>query len=315
MNILITGGAGFIGSNLADTLLEENNKVIVLDNFNNYYPIELKRKNISNNLRNALYKLYEGDINDCEFLDKVFYENKIDCVVHLAGQGGVRPSINDPIGYIKTNIEGTVNVLEKMRKYNVKKIVFASSSSIYGNLNDDKFREDFKVGQPVSPYAATKTSCEEFLYTYSYLYDIKAVALRFFTVFGPRQRPDLAICKFINLIKKDEPIPVYGDGLTLRDYTYIDDIIDGIIKSISYDKTNFEIINLGADNPVSLNKMIETIEKALNKKAKINRLPMQIGDVFKTASDISKAQKLLGYIPKTSFDEGIKKYIMWLDKN
>lgn len=311
MEVLITGAAGFIGSNLADKLLAEGNKVIALDNFNSYYPVELKRQNVEHNLNNPDYFLYEGDICDVEFLNKVFAQNKIDCVVHLAGQGGVRPSISNPIDYIKVNIEGTINILEEMKKNNVKKIVFSSSSSVYGNCSEDKFSEEIKTQSPISPYAATKSSCEQFLYTYSYLYDIQAVALRFFTVFGPRQRPDLAIRKFIDLIENDEKIPVYGDGTTSRDYTYIDDIVAGIIKSINYNKTNFEIFNLGAANPISLNKMIQTIEEELGKKAIVEHLPMQEGDVLKTSGSISKAQKMLDYYPKTNFKEGIKKYLKW----
>ena len=311
MNILITGGAGFIGSTFADKMLKEDNKIIVIDNFNDYYSPKLKENNIKHNLNNKNYKLYRGDICDKSLLEKIFDENKIDVVVHIAALAGVRPSIDNPLSYVKNNIEGTVNILEVMKENNVKKIVFASSSSIYGNCLEEKFLEDLKVSEPISPYAASKSACEQFLYTYSKLYDIQVVALRFFTVFGPRQRPDLAIRKFIDLIKEDKPIPVYGDGTTIRDYTYIDDIVDGIIGAINYNDTQYEIINLGGGAPVSLNQMIETIEKVLNKKAKIERLPMQPGDVNKTAADITKAKKLLNYNPKTSFESGIIKFIEW----
>ncbi len=324
MNILITGGAGFIGSNLADKLLEfkfnnnEENKIIVVDNFSNYYPVEQKRQNVAHNLNKLNYELFENDICDDVFLEELFSKNEIDIVIHLAGCAGVRPSIEEPLKYVKTNIEATVNILEKMKKYNVKKIVFASSSSVYGNCEDEKFSESIKTQNQISPYAVTKSACEQFLYTYSYLYKINAVALRFFTVFGPRQRPDLAICKFIDLIKQNKPIPVFGDGSTMRDYTYIDDIIDGIIKAVSFiDSTDskrdfvYEIFNFGAANPITLNEMIKTIEKELNKRAIVEYLPMQKGDVFKTSSDISHAQKLLGYFPKTTFSEGIRKFIQW----
>lgn len=311
MNILITGGAGFIGSTLADKLLEKNNKIVVIDNFNDYYSPKLKEKNIKHNLDNKNYKLYRGDICDKNLLSKIFEENKIDIVVHIAASAGVRPSIENPLSYVKNNIEGTVNILEVMKRKNVKKIVFASSSSIYGNCKEEIFSEDLKVSEPISPYAASKSACEQFLYTYSKLFDIQVVALRFFTVFGPRQRPDLAIRKFIDLIKEDRPIPVYGDGTTIRDYTYVDDIVDGIISAINYNDTPYEIINLGGGAPVSLNEMISTIEKVLNKKAKIEHLPMQLGDVNKTAADITKAKKLLNYNPKTSFEEGIIKFIEW----
>ncbi len=198
-----------------------------------------------------------------------------------------------------------------MKEFGCKKLVFASSSSVYGNCNADKFSEDLKVTEPISPYAATKSACEQFIYTYSKLYDINAICLRFFTVYGPKQRPDLAIRKFIELIEQDKPIPVYGDGTTMRDYTYIDDIVDGISKAIEYDKTPYEIINLGGGSPVTLSGMIETIEKVLGKKAQINRLPMQPGDVNKTVSDITKARKLLGYNPQTTFEEGIRKFVEW----
>ncbi len=312
MNILVTGGAGFIGSTLADKLLKiESNNVIVIDNFDDYYSPKLKEKNIKHNLDNKKYKLYRGDICDKSLLSRIFNESKIDIVVHIAASAGVRPSIDKPLDYVKNNIEGTINILEVMKENNVKKIVFASSSSIYGNCKEEIFSEDLKVTEPISPYAATKLACEQFLYTYSKLYNIQVVALRFFTVFGPRQRPDLAIRKFIDLIKENKPIPVYGDGTTIRDYTYVDDIVDGIISAMDYNDTQYEIINLGGGAPVSLNQMIETIEKVLNKKAKIERLPMQMGDVNKTAADITKAKKLLNYNPKTSFERGIIKFIEW----
>lgn len=315
MNILITGGAGFIGSTLCDKMLKEDNEIIVIDNFNDYYSPKLKENNIKHNLNNKNYKLYRGDICDKSLLAKIFEENKIDVVVHIAASAGVRPSIDKPLDYVKNNIEGTVNILEVMKENKVKKIVFASSSSIYGNCKEEIFSEDLKVAEPISPYAATKLACEQFLYTYSKLYNILVVALRFFTVFGPRQRPDLAIRKFIDLIKENKPIPVYGDGTTIRDYTYVDDIVDGIISAIDYNDTQYEIINLGGGAPVSLNQMIETIEKVLNKKAKIERLPMQMGDVNKTAASITKAKKLLNYNPKTSFERGIIKFIEWEKNN
>ncbi len=311
MNILITGGAGFIGSTLADKLLKENNKVFVIDNFNDYYDVRLKEKNVSVNLDNSNYKLYRGDICDRELVAEIFSENKIDTVVHIAARAGVRPSLEDPLEYIRSNLDGTINILENMKKAEVKKIVFASSSSVYGNCKAEKFSEDLKVTEPISPYAATKSACEQFLYTYSKLYGINTVCLRFFTVYGPKQRPDLAIRKFIELIEKDEPIPVYGDGTTMRDYTFIKDIVGGICSAIEYDKTPYEIINLGGGSPVTLNQMIETIEEALGKKAIINRLPMQPGDVNKTVSDITKARNLLNYNPQTSFKEGIKKFVEW----
>lgn len=321
MQILITGGAGFIGSTLADKLLKLstsfqnniNNKIIIIDNFNDYYSPELKDLNIKHNLANPDYKLYRGDICDRNLVNKIFKNHEINCVIHIAARAGVRPSLEDPLEYVRSNIEGTINILEAMRKNNVKKIVFASSSSVYGNCKAEKFTEDLKVTEPISPYAATKSACEQFLYTYSKLYDMQALCLRFFTVYGPRQRPDLAIRKFIELIEQDKPIPVYGDGTTMRDYTYIDDIVNGIMSAIDYDKTPYEIINLGGGSPVTLNEMIATIEKVMGKKAKIERLPMQPGDVDRTVSDITKARRLLNYNPQTSFEEGIRKFMEWRD--
>ena len=322
MQILITGGAGFIGSTLADKLLKLstsfqnniNNKIIIIDNFNDYYSPELKDLNIKHNLANPDYKLYRGDICDRNLVNKIFKNHEINCVIHIAARAGVRPSLEDPLEYVRSNIEGTINILEAMRKNNVKKIVFASSSSVYGNCKAEKFTEDLKVTEPISPYAATKSACEQFLYTYSKLYEMQALCLRFFTVYGPRQRPDLAIRKFIELIEQDKPIPVYGDGTTMRDYTYIDDIVNGIMSAIDYDKTPYEIINLGGGSPVTLNEMITTIEKVMGKKAKIERLPMQPGDVDRTVSDITKARRLLNYNPQTSFEEGIRKFIEWREQ-
>lgn len=311
MNYLITGGAGFIGSSLTERLLDNNNKIFVIDNFNDYYDVNLKEKNIQPFLANKNYKLYRGDICDRNLVKEIFRQNHIDVVVHIAARAGVRPSLEDPLEYVRSNIEGTINILENMKEFSCKKIVFASSSSVYGNCTAEKFSEDLKVTEPISPYAATKSACEQFLYTYSKLYGINAVCLRFFTVYGPKQRPDLAIRKFIELIEQDKSIPVYGDGSTMRDYTYIEDILNGIFAAIEYDKTPYEIINLGGGSPVTLSQMIRTIEKVLNKQAKIERLPMQPGDVNKTVSDISKAQKLLNYKPKTTFEEGIKKFVEW----
>ena len=314
MQILVTGGAGFIGSTLSDKLLKNGVKVLVLDNFNDFYDVNLKRQNVEPNLKNPDYKLYEGDICDKDLLTKIFSENKIDKVVHLAASAGVRPSIEKPLEYVNTNIYGTVNLLECMKLFDVKKIIFASSSSVYGNCSAEKFSEDLKISEPISPYAATKSACEQFLYTYYKLYGISAVCLRFFTVYGPRQRPDLAIKNFTDLMLKGEPLSVYGDGNSLRDYTYIDDIISGVCSAIEYNKTDYEIINLGGGNPITVKQVISTLEKVLNKTAVINYLPFQKGDVNKTVSDITKAKNLLGYCPETNFEEGIKKFVEWTMK-
>lgn len=319
--ILVTGGAGFIGSHLSERLLKEGNKVLVIDSFNNYYDPSIKRNNveevkktcIENKISLENYKVFEGDIRDNEFLKKVF-SNKIDSIMHLAAMAGVRPSIEEPSLYYDVNITGTVNLLEKCRETGVKQFVFASSSSVYGNNEKVPFAESDRVDNPISPYAATKKSGELLCHTYHHLFDMNIACLRFFTVYGPRQRPDLAINKFTSLILEDKEIPFYGDGSTSRDYTYVEDIVDGIVRSINYINTDeeiFEIFNIGGDKTVSLIEMVETIEEVLEKKAKLNRLPMQPGDVNRTCADITHSSETIGYSPKTTFKDGIKKFIDW----
>lgn len=311
---LVTGGAGFIGSSLVDRLLSQGKKVIVIDNFNDYYDVKIKEKNVAKALKNHNFRLYKADINDTDVLEEIFTKYRLDCVVHLAARAGVRPSLADPLEYVRSNVAGTVSILEKMREHQVKKLVFASSSSVYGNCTANKFSEDLKVTEPISPYAATKLAGEQMVYTYAKLYDIHSVCLRFFTVYGPRQRPDLAIRKFITAIKQNEQIHMYGDGSTKRDYTYIDDILDGIEAAITYNQTPYEIINLGGGSPVTLKKMIATLEDALGQKAHIVQDPMQPGDVNKTVADITKAKKLLGFQPQTGFTEGIKNFMKWYEQ-
>lgn len=319
--ILITGGAGFIGSHLSERLLREGNKVLVIDNFNNYYDPAIKRNNVEevkktcveNNISLDNYRVFEGDIRDTEFLKEIFL-NKIDSIMHLAAMAGVRPSIEDPSLYYDVNITGTVNLLERCRENNIKQFVFASSSSVYGNNEKVPFAESDRVDNPISPYAATKKSGELLCYTYHHLFNMNIACLRFFTVYGPRQRPDLAINKFTSLILEDKEIPFYGDGTTSRDYTFVEDIVSGIVSSINYVNTNdtvFEIFNLGGDKTVSLIEMVETIEDILGKKAKLNKLPMQPGDVNRTCADITHSKEIIGYNPKTTFKEGMKKFIEW----
>ena len=315
MKYLITGGAGFIGSTLADSLLADGHEITVVDNFSDYYDISLKETNVVHNINNKNYILYRSDIEDKAKLSDIFKNDKFDAVIHLAARAGVRSSLEAPSAYIRSNIIGTVNVLDCMKDYGVKKLVFASSSSVYGNCKEDKFSEDLKVTEPISPYAATKSACEQICYTWHHLYDISIVALRFFTVYGPRQRPDLAINKFAHLIDVNLPVEMYGDGSTMRDYTYIDDIISGIKSAINYDKSGYEIINLGGGEPITLKNMILTLEKVMGKKAVIIQKPMQPGDVEKTVCDLSKAHNLLGYCPCTNFEEGISKFIEWRRKN
>ena len=315
---LITGAAGFIGSHLADKLLNEGNKVIVVDNFCDFYNPEIKENNVKHNLSNPNYKLYRADIRDRNELAKVFNENKIDVVIHLAAMAGVRPSIDNPIYYQEVNCVGTQNILEEMKLHNIKKLVMASSSSVYGNCKEVPFKENMIVDFAISPYAATKKANEVMTHVYHKLFDFNVIMLRFFTVFGPRQRPDLAINKFTRLMLNNEPIPMFGDGTTSRDYTYIDDIVDGIIRSCNYVENNndvYEILNLGNSSPVSLKEMINTIAEVLNKTPNIQELPMQPGDVERTFADISKAKKLIGYNPKTSFKEGIENFVKWYKIN
>lgn len=313
MNYFITGCAGFIGSNLIDKLLEnKDNKLIGIDNLNNFYDKTIKEENIEEALKNNNFVFIKDDLLNAEGLNKIFESYNIDIVIHLAGYGGVRPSIDNPKLYIDNNIIATLNILECMKKYEVKKIIFASSSSVYGNSKESIFTETLKVSEPISPYAMTKIASEELLYTYHKLYNINVLALRFFTVYGRRQRPDLAIHKFTKLIFEENPIPVFGDGSTKRDYTYIDDIIKGIISAINYaDENYYEIINLGGGEPVNLEEMIRILENTIGKKAIIERKSMQKGDVIKTVADITKAKKLLNFSPSTRFKDGIKLFIDW----
>lgn len=314
MTYLITGGAGFIGSTLADSLLKDNQKVVVIDNFCDFYDPKIKENNIKEALKNKNYRLYRGDIRDKLILDKIFIENKIDVVIHLAAMAGVRPSIENPILYQDVNCMGTQNILECMQENQVLNLVMASSSSVYGNSKTVPFKETDIVDYAISPYAATKKANEVMTHVYHKIHNMNVIMLRFFTVYGPRQRPDLAINKFLRLMLDNKTIPMFGDGTTYRDYTYIDDIVSGIKASINYvqEKENvYEIINLGNSNPVSLKEMIQTIGDTINIQPKIEVLPMQKGDVDRTYACIDKAKKLLGYYPQTSFKEGIKKFIDW----
>ena len=315
---LITGGAGFIGSTLADKLLEKNFKVIVVDNFNDFYDPKIKENNVKNNLENANYKVERVDIRDEKALENVFDENKIDGIFHLAAMAGVRPSIENPILYQQVNGIGTQVILEQAKKHNIKNLVMASSSSVYGNCKEVPFKEDFIVDFAISPYAATKKANEVMAHVYHKLFDMNIIMLRFFTVFGPRQRPDLAINKFTRLMLEGKEIPMFGDGTTSRDYTFVDDIVDGIIKSMEYEENNknvYEILNLGNSSPITLKGMIEIIGKVLSIEPIINQLPMQPGDVERTYADISKAKALISYEPKTSFEDGIKKFVEWYKEN
>lgn len=312
-NILVTGGAGFIGSHLCDRLLKEGHKVICVDNFDSYYSPQTKRKNIEHNLTNPDFDLIELDIRDLEGLNNLFKEYKIEKVVHLAAKAGVRPSIENPLPYEDVNVKGTVNLLETCRKYNVKDFIFASSSSVYGKNKKIPFNEEDNVDFPISPYAATKKSGELICYTYSHLFGMNITCLRFFTVYGPRGRPDMATYLFTKLIDQGKPIMVFGDGTTKRDYTYISDIVNGITSALKK-PFKFEIINFGNNKPIELRNFISIIEKNLGKKAIINEGKIPLGDVFITYADITKAKKLLDYDPEISIEEGMESFIEWYKK-
>ncbi len=311
-NILITGGAGFIGSHLVDRLLSEQTwRVTVIDDFNDFYAPEVKRENLRAHEADPSFALFEADIRDRAALDKIFDSQKFDCIVHLAARAGVRPSLAEPELYAETNINGTVNLLQLARRHEIKQFVFGSSSSVYGINAKVPFAEDDPIRQPISPYAATKAAGELICHTYSHLYGIRCVCLRFFTVYGARQRPDLAIHKFANLIDQGKSIPVFGDGTTRRDYTFVDDIIQGVRAAIDYSASDYEVINLGESRTVELAELIALLEKELDQKAVIERQPMQPGDVPQTFADIGKARKLLGYNPQTQIEEGIRRFVEW----
>lgn len=310
MTTLVTGGAGFIGSHLVERLLSEGKQVVIIDNFNDFYLPSYKRENISAVVGNPNLTLYETDICNTVSCREIFEKHGIEKIVHLAAYAGVRPSIERPLLYEEVNCKGTLNLLELSRIYKVRQFIFGSSSSVYGNNKKIPFSEDDPVNEPISPYAATKRAGELYCYNYHHLYKLPVVCLRFFTVYGPRQRPDLAIRKFTGLIDRDQQIPMYGDGTTQRDYTFVSDIIDGVVSAVNR-QFNFEIINLGNSTPVQLSRLIELIEQGLGKKAKIKRLPEQPGDVHRTYADIEKAERFLEYRPKTSIEHGIRLFMTW----
>lgn len=312
MEVFITGVAGFIGSNLADRLLDKGFKVTGVDNFDNNYARSIKERNITKALKHPGFSFYEADITSQDPLSKVPFTEGV--VIHLAAKTGVRLSIADPAGYIKTNITGTQNILDWMRARKLNKLIFTSSSSVYGNNKKTPFSEKDPVDNPISPYAFTKKSCELLNYSYHYLYGIDVLNTRFFTVFGERQRPDLAIYKFVKAILNGEPIEMFGEGDSSRDYTYVGDIVQGLESSIDFilrHQNVYEIINLGNSHPVSLRELVQIISKATGRVPQIKHLPKQAGDVERTFADISKAGELLKYHPATSLQSGIEKFVAW----
>lgn len=340
MTYLVTGGSGFIGSHLVEQLLKTGHSVINVDNFDDFYDYKIKIKNTLESVGSASdfnykdkqvdiqslisivntanYTLYQQDIRDLKGLGNIFKHHQVDMVIHLAALAGVRPSIERPLDYEEVNIRSTMNIWELCREFNVKKFINASSSSVYGNNEKTPFSEDDNVDRPVSPYAATKRCTEILGHTYHHLYGIDMLHLRFFTVYGPRQRPDLAIYKFSKHISEGADLPFYGDGTTARDYTYIEDIISGIINSTKYLQQNsgvYEIVNLGESEVISLDDMLGALEAELHQKALKKMMPMQPGDVPKTNADITKAKQLLQYRPATNFQNGIKKFVEWFLRN
>lgn len=311
MKILVTGGAGFIGSNLIDRLLAEGAETVAWDNFDPYYPPALKRANLASAVLRSGFRLVEGDIRDAPAVERFLRKFRPDAVVHLAAKAGVRPSIEDPALYADVNVVGTVRLLEAVSRLEPPpKFVYASSSSVYGERADAPFRETDPVDHPVSPYAATKKACELLAHTFHHLHGLPVCGLRFFTAFGPRNRPDLAISKFADLIEQGRPVPMFGDGSSRRDYTYIDDMVDGIVRAIDRCESH-HLYNLGHSEPIALREMIETLGEALGRKPIVERLPEQPGDVRQTFADISRAEFELGYRPSTSFAEGIARFVAW----
>ena len=310
LKILVTGGAGFIGSHVCDVLLEKDYTVICVDNFNDYYDPKRKRKNIAHNLNNNSFILEELDIENFNLLKTIFEKHNPDKIIHLAARAGVRPSLENPHIYETTNIKGTLNLLELSKEYSIKNFIFGSSSSVYARNKKVPFSEDDNTDKAISPYAATKKACEIICYTYSYLYELNISVLRFFTVYGPRGRPDMAPYIFTKLISEGKPITMFGDGTSKRDYTYVSDIVSGIIFALEKN-FRYEIFNLGNSDTIELKKLIETIESSLSKKAEIIKKEMPKADVPLTYADISKAKELLSYNPKTKIEEGIKHFVSW----
>ncbi|HEY4256339.1 MAG TPA: GDP-mannose 4,6-dehydratase [Candidatus Udaeobacter sp.] len=309
MRILVTGGAGFIGSHLVEKLLAAGHGVLILDDFNDFYDPQIKRANIAGFAKDVT--VWHVDLRDGAAVRSLFHREKVDAIAHLAARAGVRPSIQLPQLYYDTNVSGTLHLLEAARLTGVERFVFASSSSVYGASKTVPFSEDQHLTQTLSPYAATKVAGEFLCSTYSHLYQIRVVALRYFTAYGPRQRPDLAIHQFARRIYAGQPIDQFGDGSTRRDYTYIDDVIQGTMAALRYDGPLYDIFNLGESETIQLKELISALENALGKKAKVNRLPEQPGDMPLTCADISKARKLLGYNPTMKFSEGLPRFVKW----
>lgn len=313
MTILVTGGAGFIGSHLCESLLGDGHQVLALDNFDPFYATDIKRGNLVFLKKQPGFEFIEGDIRNPQLLNTIFSNNKVDAVIHLAAKAGVRPSISNPAEYYDVNVNGTLQLLEAMVEAQVPRFLFASSSSVYGNQEKTPFSEADEVSQPISPYAATKRAGELLAYTYHHLYGIDTACLRLFTVYGPRQRPDLAIHKFAHLALANKPIPLYGDGSTRRDYTFVSDTVRGFQQVLALPKVGYDIFNLGGGTPVTLLEMVKALEQALGRRLDIQFLEKQAGDVDQTFADVSKAKATFGYQPAVSLQEGVGKFVTWFE--
>lgn len=314
MKILITGGAGFIGSHLADRLLKEGHQVLSIDNFDDYYDRSVKMRNIREQLASPRYRLVEADIRNRKAMKRILSVWRPDQVVHLAAKAGVRPSLEHPDKYVDVNIKGTENLLHASVESGVSRFVFASSSSVYGTNTKVPFSETDPILQPASPYGATKAAGEALCNSYHHCFGIPVAALRFFTVYGPRQRPDLAVHQFVGKIHRGEPITLFGDGSSSRDYTFVDDIVTGICGAMHFPNCGYEVFNLGNSTPVRLHELVSTIEEAMGKKALIEWKPMQTGDVPQTWADLDKSGKLIGYKPQTDFRTGVERFVDWYAK-
>jgi UDP-glucuronate 4-epimerase len=310
VNLLVTGGAGFIGSHVADRLIARGDRVVVLDDFNDFYDPRRKRDNVAPHLRNPRYRLVEGDIRDRGLVFRLFAEERFDAVVHLAARAGVRPSIAQPVLYEEVNCVATWHLLEAAVAHGKPRFLFASSSSVYGINSRLPFSEDDPIDRPISPYATTKRAGELQVFNAHHLHGLPAMCLRFFTVYGPRQRPEMAISRFIRAVEADEPVPVFGDGTSRRDYTYVDDIVDGVEAALGSERA-FETVNLGGARPVALADLVAAVERATGREARVDRRPPQPGDVPVTYASVEKAERLLGFRARVSLEDGLRRSVEW----
>ena len=313
MRVLVTGAAGFIGSWLTERLLERGDEVVGFDNYDPFYDRAIKEQNLASARANAGFRMVEGDLRERADVDALFGDREFDAVVHLAAKAGVRPSLADPAGYYETNLIGTTNLLEAMREAGCRRLVFASSSSVYGNNRKVPFQEDDRVDAPISPYAATKKAGEELCHVYHAVHGFSILALRFFTAYGPRQRPEMAIHAFTRRLFAGEPIPVFGDGSMERDFTYIDDVVDGVVAAVDHvmGTETFDILNLGESEPIRLSRLVSALEQVTGCEATIDRRQVPPGDVDRTFADVSRARRLLGYEPSVGIDEGLRRFVEW----